>query len=77
MAAFWDTAASNLLVVDRRFRGAYCLHQVRMMEAVNIYETLVNFYKTTRQDNLKHIQLINLSVFDLTYYLYYLNTCVF
>jgi hypothetical protein len=26
MTAFWDIAPSNLVGVDRRFRGAYCLH---------------------------------------------------
>jgi hypothetical protein len=26
MRAFWDIAPCNLVGVDRRFRGAYCLH---------------------------------------------------
>jgi hypothetical protein len=26
MTAFWETAPYNLVEVDRRFRGAYCLH---------------------------------------------------
>jgi hypothetical protein len=25
--AFWDIAQCSLVVVDRRFRGAYCLHE--------------------------------------------------
>jgi hypothetical protein len=27
MRAVWDIAPWNLVAVDRRFRGAYCLHQ--------------------------------------------------
>jgi hypothetical protein len=26
MAVFWDFAACSLVEIDRRFRGAYCLH---------------------------------------------------
>jgi hypothetical protein len=26
MTALWDIASFNLVEVDRRFRGAYCLH---------------------------------------------------
>jgi hypothetical protein len=26
MTSFWDTAPCSLVDVDRRFRGAYCLH---------------------------------------------------
>jgi hypothetical protein len=26
MLAFWDVAPCSLVVVDRLFRGAYCLH---------------------------------------------------
>jgi hypothetical protein len=26
MAAFWDIGPCSLFKVDRRFRGAYCLH---------------------------------------------------
>jgi hypothetical protein len=26
MAVFWDVAPCSLLDIDRRFRGAYCLH---------------------------------------------------
>jgi hypothetical protein len=26
MTAFWDIAPCSLVEVDRRFRGAYCLH---------------------------------------------------
>jgi hypothetical protein len=27
MTAFWHTTLCSLVKVDRRFRGAYCLHQ--------------------------------------------------
>jgi hypothetical protein len=27
MRVFWDIAPYSLVGVDRRFRGAYCLHQ--------------------------------------------------
>jgi hypothetical protein len=27
MAVFWDVATCSLVEIDRRFKGAYCLHQ--------------------------------------------------
>jgi hypothetical protein len=41
MTAFWNTAPCSLVEVDRRFRGAYCLHQ-------GTSETFVYFNETTR-----------------------------
>jgi hypothetical protein len=29
ITVFWDIAPCNLVIVDRRFRGAYCLHHHR------------------------------------------------
>jgi hypothetical protein len=50
MTAFWDTAPCSLVEVDRRFRGAYCLHRITalMMVAVRISKTSVYFNETTR-----------------------------
>jgi len=43
MTAVWDTAPYSLVEVDRRFRGAYCLHyQVTS-------ETSVYFNETTQR----------------------------
>jgi hypothetical protein len=39
MAVFWDIAPCSLVKIDRRFKGAYCLHHQ------------VNFYQTTRRNN--------------------------
>jgi hypothetical protein len=50
MTAFWDIVRCRLVEVDRRFTGAYCLHnQALMTEAVRISETSVNFYEITRR----------------------------
>jgi hypothetical protein len=42
MIVFWDIAPCSLVQVDRRFRGAYCLHPQGD-------ETSVYFNKTTRR----------------------------
>jgi hypothetical protein len=44
MTAFWDVAPRSLVEVDRRLRGAYCLHQ-----GDETSETSVYFYETTRR----------------------------
>jgi hypothetical protein len=37
---FWDAAPCSLAEIDRRFRGANCLHyKTFMMEAVSSYQT--------------------------------------
>jgi hypothetical protein len=51
---FWDVAPCIQIDVDRRFRGAYCLHDkgdeiALMMEAVRTSETSVNINLTTRR----------------------------
>jgi hypothetical protein len=44
---FWDILPCKM-IVDRRYRGSYCLHhQGLMMEAVYTSETSVNFNVTT------------------------------
>jgi hypothetical protein len=47
MIPFWDIAQYSLVEVDRRFRGAYCLHhqadESLMIEAVRAFETSVYF----------------------------------
>jgi hypothetical protein len=54
--AFWDIAPCSLVVVDRRFRGSYCLHHqgdefiVLIMEAVHISETSISYNETTRRN---------------------------
>jgi hypothetical protein len=48
----------NKMIVDRRFRGAYCLHQSLMMEAVRTSETSVESFYTAlyrlKEDNSEH-----------------------
>jgi hypothetical protein len=44
----WDVSPCNHVKVDRRFRGAYCLHH-QGKEAVRTSETSVNFNVTTRR----------------------------
>jgi hypothetical protein len=52
--AFWDTAQCSIVEVDRRFRGAYCLHyQDDVMEAVCSSETSVYFNEATRRSILQ------------------------
>jgi hypothetical protein len=54
MKAFWDITAYSLVIVDRRFRGACCLHHqpiiALMMEIVRTSETSVYYNETTRND---------------------------
>jgi hypothetical protein len=48
---FWDVAPCSQVDVDRRFRGAYCLHHqgvALIMEAVCTSETSININLTTR-----------------------------
>jgi hypothetical protein len=50
MTVFWDVAPCCRVEIDRRFRGAYCLHHYQgalMMEVVGTSETLAYFYETT------------------------------
>jgi hypothetical protein len=52
---FWNISPCSHVEVDRRFRGAYCLHHqgdsviVLIMEAVRTSETSVNFNLNTRR----------------------------
>jgi hypothetical protein len=48
---FWDVAPCSQVDVNRRFRGAYCLHPqiALMMEAVRISEKSININLTTRR----------------------------
>jgi hypothetical protein len=60
MAVFWDVAPCSLAEIDRRFRGAYCLHhQDLIMEAVSTSETLISFYETARR-NIQEDRYLNL-----------------
>jgi hypothetical protein len=47
MITFWDVAPYDLIEVDRRFGGAYCLSSLfaLMMEAGSSSETSVNLYQ--------------------------------
>jgi hypothetical protein len=49
MTFFWNVAPSSLTEIDRRFRGAYFLHQViaMMLAVVNASETSTSFCDTT------------------------------
>jgi hypothetical protein len=53
MTAFWDITRCSRVEVERRFRGAYCLHHpgliTLMMEAVRTSDTSVYFNETTRR----------------------------
>jgi hypothetical protein len=46
MTAFWDTAPCNLVDVDRRFRGTFCLHH-RPDDEVRTSGTSVYFSEAT------------------------------
>jgi hypothetical protein len=48
---FWDVVPCSHVEVDRRFRGAYCLHHQgdSSMEAVRTFETSVHFNVTARR----------------------------
>jgi hypothetical protein len=58
-AAFWSNAPCNIAEIDKRFRGAYCLHHqgAVMMEVENISETPVKVYQKSRHINPESIQL--------------------
>jgi hypothetical protein len=66
MALFCDVASCSLVDTGRRFRGAYCLHQLGtlpwalLMEAVSTSETSVSMYQTARhntpEDSHLHIR---------------------
>jgi hypothetical protein len=65
MTAFWDTTPYSVVDVDRRFRGAYCLHHqgdvsitALMMETVRISETSVYFQESTRHYIQKAVMFI-------------------
>jgi hypothetical protein len=53
--AFWDVGPCSILV-NRHFRGAYCLHHqggefiALMIEAVRTYKTSVYYNETTRRN---------------------------
>jgi hypothetical protein len=58
-AVFWDVAPCSLVEIDRRFRGAYCLHQGSlMMEALSTSVTSVSFYETTLRNIPKDSRLV-------------------
>lgn len=50
-------ATCSLVVICRRFRSAYCHHQ--MKEGISTYKTSVNFYKIERLDNPDDRNLIS------------------
>jgi hypothetical protein len=56
MVVFWVVAPCSLVKVYRRFRGLIAL----MMEAASTSETSVNFYQTTRRNNLEDSHLLSL-----------------
>jgi hypothetical protein len=52
---FWDAVPCYLLEIRRRIRGAYYLHRqsdewALIMEVLNTFETLVDFYQTIRRN---------------------------
>jgi hypothetical protein len=51
--AFWDEAPCSLVEIERRFRGAYCLHlqddECLTMVAIRTTETSVYSNETTRR----------------------------
>jgi hypothetical protein len=57
MAVFWVVAPCGVVEVSRRFRGACCLHQALIMDTASTSETSVNFYQTTRRNNLEDSHL--------------------
>jgi hypothetical protein len=54
MTVYWDVAPCSLLDIDRRFRGAYCLHQ-------QSDKPEDRYFHTRRSDNLKSHQLLTYS----------------
>jgi hypothetical protein len=48
ISVLWDVAPCCLVDIDRRFRGAYCLHYKG--EAVSSSETSVSIYQITRRN---------------------------
>jgi hypothetical protein len=46
---FWDVSSCSYVEVDRRFRGAYCLHHQGYDKPVRISETSENFNVNTQR----------------------------
>jgi hypothetical protein len=65
MTAFWDIAPCNLIEVDRRFRGAYCLHHHgdhRLFQLLRDYTAQIPQdcqLHTRRRENLKSHKIID------------------
>jgi hypothetical protein len=64
MTVFWVVTPCGLVEIDRRFRSAYFPHHQDSKcpnDAVSIFETSVNFYRSTRCNNpeASHSQLQN------------------
>jgi hypothetical protein len=63
VAVFWVIAPCSLVEVYRHFRCACCLYLALMMEVASTSEMLVNFYQTTRRNNLEASHLQSTSCF--------------
>jgi hypothetical protein len=50
MTTFWVALLCSLVEAERRFGGAYCLHNQGDKDAVRASETSVNFYETARRN---------------------------
>jgi hypothetical protein len=59
MIVFWDVEPCNLVEIDRRLRGAYCLNHSLIMEAVSTSETSVNFYQISERNIPENSHLHN------------------
>jgi hypothetical protein len=75
---FCDVLPCSQIDVDRRFRGAWCLHHqddegALMMKEARTSETSVEIYLTTRQYIPDDSELQTFSVFAITKYLNFLK----
>jgi hypothetical protein len=57
MAGCWVVVPCSLVeVYHRRFRSACCVHHQGDDDGDNISKTTVNFYRTTRRNNLEDLR---------------------
>jgi hypothetical protein len=65
VTVLWDVASCSFVEIDRRFRGAYCLHHLiaLMMEAASTSETSVNIPEDS------HLYIAAVRTWNLTYVL--------
>jgi hypothetical protein len=67
MAVFWDEAPHRLVIIDRRFRGAYCFHH----QGDVIFKCPYLARCLTKILHYFHLSLVRFKDYYYYYYYYY------